>query len=470
MLFNSAVFLLLFLVFYLFYWPLPVKYKHILIIITSIVFYGWYSFSFLLLFVFILIFSYLISIPILKNKSKFLLTIGLIVLFGNLAFFKYFYLIAQSLGSLIDNDYIIHLKKNWQADYDFNIVLPIAISFYTFQIVAYLVDCYRGTIPERIVFRKYIVFILYFPQFIAGPIMRSTDFISQIDNPTPGRDKMLNGSLLILQGIVKKVLIADQIGAAIGPVFAAPEKYDFSILLILITGFISQIYADFSGYTDMARGMSKLLGYEIPENFKGPFFSKSMGELWRRWHITLSTWLRDYIYIPLGGSRRGPAMSYINLLVTLGLGGLWHGANWTMMIWGLYMGVIICVERFLRQKEIRLLPENKWGDSFRIFQTYILFGISGLIFASPGIEQFSGILEGILTLQRGALIPQYARVLVLSLVVIGLNYVQYDDLIQKYLANKTKLRYVLVTTGVFVVGMLVNMYGDTSGSFIYFSF
>lgn len=470
MLFNSAVFILLFLIFYILYWPLPVRYKHVLIIIASILFYGWYSFTFLVLFLFILVFSYLISIPILKSKSRLFLTIGLIVVFGNLAFFKYFYLLAQSYGVLIDNEYVSNLKQNWAQDYNFTIVLPIAISFYTFQIVAYLVDCYRGTISERIIFRKYVVFILYFPQFIAGPIMRSTDFIAQIDNPKPSQDRMLNGSLLILQGILKKVLIADQIGAAIGPVFVTPEKYDFTILLLLSVAFMSQIYADFSGYTDMARGMSKLLGYEIPENFKGPLVSKSFTELWRRWHITLSTWLRDYIFFPLGGTKVGNSRAYFNLLVTMGIGGLWHGANWTMLIWGLYMGGVLCLERYLRQKELRILPETTFGNAMRITQTYILFGFSGLFFASPGIEQAIAIFKGIFTLQRGMIIPKVAGVTILSLVVLGLNFLQYSDTLQKYLHNKTRLRYALIGIGTFVIGMLVNMYGDTSGSFIYFAF
>lgn len=470
MLFNSAIFLLLFLVFYLFYWPLPVKGKHILIIIASIVFYGWYSFPFLVLFLLILVLSYLLSIPILRTKSRLALVIGLVVIIGNLCFFKYFYLLAQSLGALIGSEYITHLKVNWQQDYKFTIILPIAISFYTFQIVAYLVDCYRGTISERIEFRKYVVFILYFPQFIAGPIMRSTDFISQIDSPVPSRDRMLNGSLLIIQGILKKVLIADQIGAAIGPVFMNPEKYDATMLVLLIPGFISQIYADFSGYTDMARGMSKLLGYEIPENFKGPFLSPNMSELWRRWHITLSTWLRDYIYFPLGGSKRGETITYINLLITMGLGGLWHGANWTMLVWGIYMGAIICIERILSRKGIRILADNRISHILRVSTTYLLFGISGLLFASPGIEQTWQITTGIFSWQKGALLAKAGMVAVLCIVVYLFNAIQFDNRFTNWLNQRTRLRYAMVTIGTFVTGLLVSMYGDTSGSFIYFAF
>ncbi|MCB1173737.1 MAG: MBOAT family protein [Leptospiraceae bacterium] len=470
MLFNSAIFLILFVVFYLAYWPLPVRGKHILIIIASFIFYGWYSFPFLLLFLFILFFSYYISIPIVRHKSKAALAVGVGLLVLNLAFFKYFYLFAAGLGHLFGLEYLIDIRRNLQGDYGIEIILPIAISFYTFQIIAYLVDCYRGTISEQIILRKYIVFILYFPQFIAGPIMRSTDFIEQIDQPRATEDRMLNGSLLLLQGIFKKVLIADQIGAVIGPVFQRPESYDFTMLIILIPGFISQIYADFSGYTDMARGMSKLLGYEIPENFTGPFLSSSMSELWRRWHITLSTWLRDYIYFPLGGSRRGEAATYINLLVTMGLGGLWHGANWTMLVWGIYMGFIIAVERFMSQNKIRILPETLWAEGMRKFWTWFLFGISGILFASPGIEQAFQIFGGIAVGQRGSILARFGLVIVLCIVVLVFNYLQYSDRLKNWLGSRRGLRYALVGLGSILITLLVGMYGDTSGSFIYFSF
>ncbi|MDH5657024.1 MAG: MBOAT family protein, partial [Spirochaetia bacterium] len=369
MLFNSAIFIVLFLFIYSLYWFLPVKGKHYLIILGSLVFYGWYSIPFLMLFLALLTLNYLFSIILLTRKKKRILWTILAIDLGILGFFKYFYLLAESAGSLLGFSYIQNLQENWIRDYNFEIFLPIAISFYTFQMIAYVVDTYRGVISERVPVRKFAVFILFFPQFIAGPIMRSSDFMPQIDRPVISPHSMLNGVILLLQGVMKKVLIADKIGSLTGDVWMNPSNYDAAVLFIILPSFIIQIYCDFSGYTDMARGMGRLLGYEIPENFAGPFLSKSIQELWRRWHITLSTWLRDYIYIPLGGSRLGSFRTYFNILFTLALGGFWHGATWNMMLWGIYLGGIMVVERLMKKNSIRILPDHKYFDILRVALT-----------------------------------------------------------------------------------------------------
>ena len=471
MLFNSAVFLLLFLVFYLLYWPLPVRGKQLLIILTSFIFYGWYSPVFLVVFLALIVVNFYLSAALQRRKSKAVLIFGLVLDLGNLIFFKYFYFFIQSFGLLIGDAYLADLRANWIRDYNFEIELPIAISFYTFQIVAYLVDAYRGDLEESTTFRKYTIFILFFPQFIAGPIMRAADFIPQIDNPQPSRDRMLNGCLLVLQGVVKKVLIADRIGVIMNPVWAQPGQYDATVLLLAPVAFICQVYCDFSGYTDMARGMSKMIGYEIPENFMGPFLATSMRDLWRRWHMTLTTWLRDYIFIPLGGSRVSPGRVYVNVLVTMALGGLWHGATWSMFIWGLLLGGILCWEQFTVRAGWQLLPADAgWANALRRVRTFLLFAYTAVFFASPGFTQAMDFFGGILTFQRANPVSSFEGAVGLIILALLFNVPQYLPQPREFLNARPRLRYALIIVGTFVVGFLVSVFGDVSGQFIYFQF
>ena len=470
MLFNSAIFIVLFFFVYLLYWPLPVRGKHYLIIVASLLFYAWYSVPLLVLFLLLIIVNYAVSQRLLRNKNRLLLaaTVGLDL--AVLGFYKYFYLFAESYGVLVGDDYISHLRGNWMEDYQFQIVLPIAISFYTFQIIAFVVDCYRGTVSEPLPPRKFFLFILFFPQFVAGPIMRADDFIAQIDRPTHTKDRVVNGTLYILMGAVKKVLIADRIGVVSDAIWADPARYDAIYLFLILPAFVVRIYCDFSGYTDIARGLAKLMGYEIPENFRGPFLAKSMAELWGRWHITLSTWLRDYVYIPLGGSRTSEFRVNVNVMITMGLGGLWHGATWNMLLWGCFVGSFLVVERFFRNKKIRLLPKGRLGDVFRVAYTFGGFAVSGAFFKAPHISDTWDIFYGIATLQRGDKIANPDALLGLTILGFLFNFVQYYDGPRNWLNARPDLRRKLVFVGPFVVAYLIYLFGDVSGSFIYFAF
>ncbi len=281
MVFNSTIFVLLFLFVFLLYWFLPIRGKHSLIIVASVLFYAWYSVPFFIMFITVLGVNYAVAMKLIEQRGQGRPSLALLWLaigldLAILAFFKYFYLFASSAGNLFGIPYLIDIRANLLEDYNLKIILPIGISFYIFQLIAFVVDCYRGTIADRIDFRRFAVFILFFPQFIAGPILRATDFLPQIDNPTLTVDRLRRGMLLLLFGAIKKILIADRIGAEIAGAWQNPAGYDATVYLLLPVAFLGQIFADFSGYTDMARGMGKLLGYELPENFKGPFFSKSM--------------------------------------------------------------------------------------------------------------------------------------------------------------------------------------------------
>lgn len=471
MLFNSAIFIVLFFFLYLVYWHLGTRGKQNLIIVGSILFYAWYSVPFLLVFLALIVINHRIAMILIRRKSKTLLWSAITLDAGLLIFFKYFYMLAQSAGVLLGVEYLANLEANWVRDHNFQIALPIAISFYTFQIIAFVVDAYRGNITEYVESRKFYLFILFFPQFVAGPIMRASDFLPQIDRPVGDRDRILGGSMLLLQGIIKKVLLADRLGSYTAAIWQNPDQYDALFLVLIMPAFIAQVYLDFSGYTDMARGLAKGLGYEIPENFRGPFFATSMQDLWQRWHITLSTWLRDYIYIPLGGSRLGPIRTNVNLLITMSVGGLWHGASWTFVIWGFYLGVILVMERTLRVNNIRLLPEGRLFDGVRILLTFSLFSFSGLFFASPSMENVFAILEGIFTLQRANPAPEPGGIVAITLIALLFNWFQYNP--ERWEARLQKipsLRYAMVPVGVFFTGFMIALFGDISGMFIYFQF
>ncbi len=470
MLFHSTIFLLLFGLIYVFYWFVPLRIKHFLIILTSFLFYLWYSIPFMLMFLFLSILNYLVANVLVERKIKIYLILVLVLDGSVLLFFKYFYLFASSIGYLIHNDYLIHIKENLIKDYQIEIVMPIAISFYTFQIIAYVVDCYRGVIKEKISFDKFIVFILFFPQFVAGPILRSTDFIPQIDNPIFDKKKINIGILLILQGVFKKVLIADVIGYYLSPFWSDPEGYHSFFYWLSIYGFIVQVYADFSGYTDMARGMSKLLGYEIPENFRGPLISRSISDLWNRWHITLSSWLRDYIYISLGGSRRGELRTYINLIITMAIGGLWHGATWNMLLWGIIMGFYLSIERFFMINPIKIINESSLTHFIRWVWTLTVFSFIAIFFATPNLESAFEIIQGILIYQEGKTIQSYETILFLILLGLFFNYLQYNRKLLDVIYQKENLQYFIIISFFVVLVYLMYLYHDLGSTFIYFAF
>lgn len=338
MLFNSLDFFLFLLVVFTVYWTLPNVYRKVWLISASIFFYGFWSIGFLFHFLGILAFNYLFYYfahgSYTKAKVSFLVVVNLF----NLAIFKYLIFFETILNDLGFSIQIAYPLKDF--------VLPLAISFYTFQIIAFHIDCYRGELKEKVSPEDFFFFILFFPQLIAGPIIRWAELKRQIDrNKLPHADLLRTGGILIFFGLLKKVVIGDQLGTLIDPVFQSPEKYNQAAILLSTYGFAVQIYSDFSGYSDIARGLAILLGFNIPRNFDTPYFATTLQEFWQRWHITLSRWLRDYLYIPLGGNRSGNIKTYINLLLTMLLGGLWHGANYNFLIWGGLHGLFLAIER-----------------------------------------------------------------------------------------------------------------------------
>jgi alginate O-acetyltransferase complex protein AlgI len=277
------------------------------------------------------------------TERKALLTISIVINLGILGFFKYFNFFVSSVVSLAN---VIGWEMSWV---DLNLVLPVGISFYTFQSMAYTIDVYRMDIKAERSWLRFSFFIAYFPQLIAGPIIRPQNFLPQLNNKLYLNRNDLHFALLyISKGLIKKIVFADMLSGVADGVFESNGNFDFFSTLIALYAFTFQIYFDFSGYSDVAIGCSKLLGYNIPENFRRPYMATSITDFWRRWHISLSGWLRDYLYKSLGGNRMKSSMGvYRNLMLTMVLGGLWHGAAWHFVIWGWFQGLILSIERLL---------------------------------------------------------------------------------------------------------------------------
>ncbi|MBK8047640.1 MAG: MBOAT family protein [Anaerolineales bacterium] len=277
-----------------------------------------------------------------QRRRKALLIFSMAVNLGVLGFFKYFNFFIKSAEKVLE---MLGLQATWPLLY---IILPVGISFYTFESMSYTIDVYRGTLKPTKKFLDYALFIAYFPHLVAGPINRAHDFIPQIVKPRKVTTQLfVSGVTLILIGLFRKVVIADAIGPHVDEIFANPGGHSSPELIMGVYLFALQIYCDFAGYTDIARGSSRLFGIEMMRNFNQPYFSASITEFWRRWHISLSTWLRDYLYIPLGGNRKGRIRTYVNLMITMLLGGLWHGAAWNFVIWGGLQGAFLIVDHLL---------------------------------------------------------------------------------------------------------------------------
>lgn len=284
------------------------------------------------------------------------LTVSIITNLGFLATFKYTgFLTANALG--------LARSAGWSVpDWTVRVVLPLGISFHTFQGISYTLDVYRRKIPAVRSFVDFALFVAFFPQLVAGPIVRAVEFLPQMASaPRVSPAQIIEGGHWFLLGLFKKVFLADRLAQYVDAVFARPGAFDPATHRWAVLAYAAQIYCDFSGYSDMAVGCAKWLGFELPRNFNFPYLATSIADFWRRWHITLSTWMRDYLYIPLGGSRKGPARTYVNLVTTMTLCGLWHGASWNYILWGFYNGVLLALHRAYDQR----LRGRPWAERLR---------------------------------------------------------------------------------------------------------
>ncbi|GMV94407.1 MAG: O-acyltransferase [Candidatus Hydrogenedentota bacterium] len=344
MLFNSFVFVGFLAIVLPVYYSLSHRWQNRFLVVASYVFYGYWDWRFLGLLALSTCIDYFVALGLDashdQRRRKSLLLVSICANLGILGFFKYFDFFVESASTLLTS---AGLNVNAPL---LEIILPVGISFYTFQTLAYTIDVYRGEQKATRDLWAFALYVSYFPQLVAGPIERASRLLPQIQAPRiVTQDQLASGAQLILWGYVKKVVIADGLAPYVDTCFADYRNLSSGALVLGVYAFAFQIYGDFSGYTDIARGVSRLLGIELMENFRQPYWSRNITEFWRRWHISLSTWLRDYLYIPLGGNRQGPRRQYLNLFITMLLGGLWHGAAWTFVIWGGLHGLFLAVHK-----------------------------------------------------------------------------------------------------------------------------
>lgn len=393
MVFSSETFLFLFLpLFLVVYYLTPTRGKSLVILFASYLFYGWWRFDFLLLLFFTTLWAFGIGLLIRNNigtqRAQMWCTIGVIGCLGVLGVFKYLNFFIDSLADLVGTD-AAGLGVHWR------LILPIGVSFYVFHSISYLVDVTRRDADATLNFFDFAAFIALFPQLVAGPILRFKDLADQFRHRTHSLQMFADGTALFIIGLGKKVILADSVAPIADLAFSTPDP-SLALAWLGSIAYMMQLYFDFSGYSDMAMGLGLMMGFHFRANFNMPYISRSITEFWRRWHISLSVWLRDYLYIPLGGNRISEGRTYINLALVMVLGGLWHGANGTFLAWGIWHGAWLALER-----------RTGWANrtsTVGLFQTLIIVLIGWVAFRSATMGQAMDVYAGMVGL-HGIAIP-----------------------------------------------------------------
>lgn len=406
MLFNSIIFWVFFALFYLVYWNVKGKVRLWHCLLGSYIFYGWWDWRFLGLISFLTGANYWIGLKMGRTKQQHLrkrwISLSVATSLAVLGFFKYYGFFVESACEVLT---VIGFQCNLSS---VKIILPVGISFYTFQAMSYTIDLYRRQIPVERSLLRFATYIAFFPQLVAGPIVRASEFLPQLRRDASWNwSGAVEGACIVAWGLVLKVVVADNLAPIVDSRFFAPEAMTSLSLVIGVLAYAFQIYGDFAGYSLMAIGFAHVLAFDFSRNFNRPYFATGFSDFWRRWHISLSTWLRDYLYIPLGGNRKGSRRTYINLMLTMLLGGLWHGAAWTFVVWGALHGTYLCVERWIAGRGAMLTMKQfpvvmNWGRSasllIRILQTLAVFTlvcIAWIFFRAASFEDAWTVLRRI---------------------------------------------------------------------------
>lgn len=465
MVFSSAIFLFAFLpiVFILNYF-IKDKYSNVLLLIASLLFYAWGEPTKVFLMMFSIIINWLIGKAISKSdgiKRKIVLVVGIAVDIVILGYYKY----AAFLTTLLNG--ILHKEILVAPDID----LPIGISFFTFQAMSYIVDIYKNRDSYSQKFINTALYISFFPQLIAGPIVKYKDINEQIENRTVTLDKTSTGFRRFIYGLSKKVLISNVLGACVDVIFAYDlSQIDTRMAWIGAVSYSLQIYYDFSGYSDMAIGLGKMFGFDIMENFNYPYLSKSISEFWRRWHISLGGWFREYVYIPLGGNRKGKMRTYLNLFIVFALTGLWHGADLSFVVWGIYYVFFVIIERMGLSK---LLERNKIVSV--VYCTLIVI-VGWVIFRADSIGYALGYILKMMTPWRSKqtitsiwyyMDKQTIFTIACALLGMGILKISVSDKIKgRWINSSIEAVYCIVI----LVLSIVSIASGTYNPFIYFQF
>lgn|SRR5690554_425184 len=476
MLFNSFIFLFFLIIVIPTFYVLPYKYKNIFLLVCSYIFYGYWDWRFTFLLLASTLFNYYFGIKIynaseVKHKKNFLI-ISLIFNLCLLGFFKYYNFFTSSF-----NEMLSHLGL---AQLDFlhlNIILPVGISFFTFQTMSYTIDIYRDKLKPSGSLINFSLYVSFFPQLVAGPIERATNLLPQLEQRKLfNKEKFREGFELITIGMFKKIMLGDTTGRIVDNIFADPQYFGSLELLMGLVLFTVQIYSDFSGYSHIARGTAKLLGFELMINFEQPYFSTSIGEFWRRWHISLSTWLKDYVYFPLGGSRKGNKRTYINLFLTMLLAGLWHGAAWTFVIYGILHGIYMVINRFIL-KDSKFFQRFKYegynrllADIGKILFVTVLVMFTRIFFRADSIDSAMFYIYQLFRWEPSDNISSILSIIFsFVFVTILLDYLEVKMKNHAFLVRlQNPYQYGIITATWFTT--LVYLFGANAMPFIYFQF
>ncbi|MBD3403498.1 MBOAT family protein [candidate division GN15 bacterium] len=474
MIFNSTEFLVFFILVLGAYWLLSRRLQNRFLLVASYVFYGAWDYRFLSLILLSTVVDYIVGHKLHTTEApktrKRLLAVSVAVNLAILGFFKYFNFFADSLQDLVG-------MVGYQFDpFSLSIVLPVGISFYTFQTMSYTIDIYNKKLEPSRNFLDFALFVAFFPQLVAGPIERAVNLLPQIYNKRSfSFDQFSAGIYLIVWGLFKKVVIADNLAITVERIFSQTTGFYGGEVLIGVLFFAFQIYCDFSGYSDIARGIAKTMGFELMVNFNLPYIARNPSDFWKRWHISLSSWLRDYLYIPLGGNRGSELFIYRNLILTMLLGGLWHGAAWNFVVWGLYHGSLLSVHRKFTELRARYIktPVNYtkplgWTVSAAVMFFFTLYG--WLLFRAESFTQIWNMTLGLIPF--GGLDPAFFSEIGKLLFYISiLLIVQVGQVATKKL-NFILDRPIAVQSAFYLACVyLVIILGAFDGpSFIYFQF
>jgi len=479
MLFNSLEFLVFFPIVIALYFALPHRFRWVMLLLASYYFYMCWNYTYVVLIVSTTVINYIAGIGIARSRSAFIrsfyLVMGLVTSLGILFFYKYFNFFGGSLNSLFAHFNIFYRVPAY------NVLLPVGISFYTFQTLSYTIDVYKNQKTPEYHFGIFALYVSFFPQLVAGPIERSTNLLPQFfEKHKFNYSRVRDGIYIMVWGFFKKVVIADRLSEYVNLVYGDPAGYGSLQLLLGTVFFAIQIYCDFSGYSDIAIGTAKIMGFSLMKNFNRPYFARSISEFWHRWHISLSTWFRDYLYIPLGGKRVVKTRWYFNLFITFLISGLWHGANWTFLIWGALHGFYMIFA--IWTKNIRQAINNRTGISrlpglehfIQVVVTIVLSWFAWIFFRANSLQDAFLIIERLFEFAPGSKLNLfyfptdfYAAVSTLILLfIIELLEERYGlwEKLQRIPKTFKWVLLILVILSVFILGKWEDI------DFLYFQF
>jgi D-alanyl-lipoteichoic acid acyltransferase DltB (MBOAT superfamily) len=480
MLFNSIDFAIFLPIVFLLYWFVfnkSLKVQNAFIVLASYVFYGWWDWRFLFLILFSTIVDYtvgrLLAVQEDRKKRKLLLLVSIFVNLGLLGFFKYYNFFLDNFISAFSFFGISISARG------LDVVLPVGISFYTFQTMSYTIDVYRKKLEPTKDFIAFTAFVSFFPQLVAGPIERATHLLPQFYKKREfDYSKAVDGLKQILWGLFKKIIIADTAAELVNNMFSNYTDYNGSSLLIGAFLFAFQIYGDFSGYSDIAIGTARLFGFDLMQNFAFPYFSRDIAEFWRRWHISLSTWFRDYVYIPLGGSRGSIRMRIRNIFIIFVLSGFWHGANWTFIIWGTLHAIYFLPLMLLNKNRVNtnIVAEGRYfptlKETFSMILTFTLVAIALVFFRAENLTHAINFLDGMFSFslfeipKKGTL---FITILEWLMFFIVIEWLGREN---KYAIEKLTTKWNIVFRWLFYYGLVITIILNISKpeQFIYFQF